>query len=81
MWVKNLTALAQTGRPVYAVDMLGFGRSSRPAPGVQAQEAEEQFVQSLEEWREAMGLEIMVLLGHDLGGYVSAAYALKYPHR
>ncbi|KAL7849629.1 hypothetical protein SRHO_G00189780 [Serrasalmus rhombeus] len=81
LWVKNLTALVQTGRPVYALDLLGFGRSSRPAACVQAQEAEEQFVQSLEEWREVLGLEVMILLGHNLGGYVSAAYALKYPDR
>ncbi|XP_036445791.1 1-acylglycerol-3-phosphate O-acyltransferase ABHD5 isoform X2 [Colossoma macropomum] len=81
LWVKNLTTLAQTGRPVYALDLLGFGRSSRPAACVQAPEAEEQFVQSLEEWREVLGLEVMILLGHNLGGYVSAAYALKYPHR
>ncbi|XP_037400732.1 1-acylglycerol-3-phosphate O-acyltransferase ABHD5 isoform X3 [Pygocentrus nattereri] len=81
LWVKNLTALAQTGRPVYALDLLGFGRSSRPVACVQAQEAEEQFVQSLEEWREVLGLEAMIMLGHNLGGYVSAAYALKYPDR
>ncbi|XP_007245687.2 1-acylglycerol-3-phosphate O-acyltransferase ABHD5 [Astyanax mexicanus] len=81
LWVKNLSALAQTGRPVYALDLLGFGRSSRPMAGSQAEEVEEQFVQSLEEWREAVGVELMVLLGHNLGGYVSTAYALKYPHR
>lgn len=36
---------------------------------------------ALEEWREKVGLEEMVLLGHNLGGYLSAAYTLKYPHR
>lgn len=36
---------------------------------------------ALEEWRERVGLEEMLLLGHNLGGYLSAAYALKYPHR
>ncbi|XP_072549856.1 1-acylglycerol-3-phosphate O-acyltransferase ABHD5 [Salminus brasiliensis] len=81
LWVKNLTALAQTGRPVYALDLLGFGRSSRPLAGSEAQEVEERFVQSLEEWREAVGVEHMILLGHNLGGYVSTAYSLKYPHR
>ncbi|XP_050992156.1 1-acylglycerol-3-phosphate O-acyltransferase ABHD5 [Labeo rohita] len=81
LWVKNLPALAQEGRPVFALDMLGFGRSSRPIFGRDAKEAEEQFVQTLEDWRKAEGLEHMILLGHDLGGYVSTAYALKYPHR
>ncbi|KAL0166464.1 hypothetical protein M9458_038308, partial [Cirrhinus mrigala] len=68
------------GQPVFALDMLGFGRSSRPIFSGDAKEAEEQFVQTLEDWRKAEGLEHMILLGHDLGGYVSTAYALKYPH-
>ncbi|XP_042601521.1 1-acylglycerol-3-phosphate O-acyltransferase ABHD5 [Cyprinus carpio] len=81
LWVKNIPALALEGRPVFALDMLGFGRSSRPTFGRDAKDAEEQFVQALEDWRKAEGLEYMILLGHDLGGYVSTAYALKYPHR
>ncbi|XP_073677664.1 1-acylglycerol-3-phosphate O-acyltransferase ABHD5 [Garra rufa] len=81
LWVKNLPTLAQDGRPVFALDLLGFGRSSRPIFGKDAKDAEEQFVESLEDWRKAEGLEHMILLGHDLGGYVSTAYALKYPHR
>ncbi|XP_030644427.1 1-acylglycerol-3-phosphate O-acyltransferase ABHD5-like [Chanos chanos] len=80
LWVKNLGALSQGG-PVYALDLLGFGRSSRPTFSHDPQEVEEQFVRSLEEWRTAVGAELMILLGHNLGGYLSAAYALKYPHR
>lgn len=81
LWVKNLSTLAGEGRPVYALDMLGFGRSSRPTFCRDAKDAEDQFVESLEDWRKAEGLEHMILLGHDLGGYVSTAYALKYPNR
>lgn len=81
LWVKNLAALALSGKTVYALDLLGFGQSSRPTASSNAQEAEERFVQSLEEWREAVGVELMSLLGHDLGGFVSMAYALKHPHR
>lgn len=80
LWAQNLDCLSSTG-PVYALDLLGFGRSSRPQFSVDAEEAEEQFLVALEEWREKVGLEEMVLLGHNLGGYLSAAYALKYPHR
>lgn len=39
------------------------------------------FVDSLEKWRERMGLPKMVLVGHSLGGFLSACYALKYPER
>ncbi|KAK3520737.1 hypothetical protein QTP70_031477, partial [Hemibagrus guttatus] len=81
LWVKNLAALVLSGRTVYALDLPGFGRSSRSVVGSHAQEAEVQFVRSLEEWREAVGVELMILLGHDLGGFISMAYALTHPHR
>ncbi|XP_028837950.1 1-acylglycerol-3-phosphate O-acyltransferase ABHD5 isoform X2 [Denticeps clupeoides] len=80
LWTLNLDALCQQ-RPVYALDLLGFGQSSRPVFGSDAQEAELQFVESIEQWRVSVGLEDMVLLGHNLGGYLAAAYALKYPAR
>ncbi|XP_041961663.1 1-acylglycerol-3-phosphate O-acyltransferase ABHD5 isoform X1 [Alosa sapidissima] len=80
LWVLNLDALSQQ-RPVYAFDLLGFGQSSRPDFSSDAQEAELQFVESIEQWRTAVGLESMVLLGHNLGGYLAAAYALNYPAR
>lgn len=44
-------------------------------------EAETFFVESLEEWRQKMGLEKMTLIGHSLGGYLSVVYALRYPTR
>ncbi|XP_029920433.1 1-acylglycerol-3-phosphate O-acyltransferase ABHD5 [Myripristis murdjan] len=80
LWAQNLDSLS-SGRLVYAVDLLGFGRSSRPQFSTDPEGAEEQFLAALEEWREKVGLEEMLLLGHNLGGYLSAAYTLKYPHR
>lgn len=80
LWAQNLDSLSNGG-PVYALDLLGFGRSSRPQFRTDPAGAEGQFVEALEEWREKVGLEEMVLLGHNLGGYLSAAYTLKYPHR
>ncbi|XP_063055751.1 1-acylglycerol-3-phosphate O-acyltransferase ABHD5 isoform X2 [Engraulis encrasicolus] len=80
LWVLNLDALSQQ-RSLYTFDLLGFGQSSRPAFSSDAQEAELQFVESIEQWRAALGLESMILLGHNLGGYLAAAYALKYPAR
>jgi cardiolipin-specific phospholipase len=44
-------------------------------------QAESFFVDSLEEWRQKMGLEKMTLIGHSLGAYFSVVYALKYPTR
>jgi cardiolipin-specific phospholipase len=43
--------------------------------------AEAYFVDSLEKWREKIGVSQLILVGHSLGGYLSAAYAEKYPNR
>eukprot|EP00899_Mesostigma_viride_P009186 jgi/Mesvir1/18269/Mv09538-RA.1 len=67
---------------VHAVDLLGWGLSARPRfDSKTTEEAEDFFVESLEEWREASGVDGMILMGHSLGGYVCANYALKYPER
>lgn len=80
LWIRNLEPLSRS-RPVYAFDLLGFGRSSRPAFPSDATKAEEQFVNSIEQWRQSVGLENMILLGHSLGGYLAASYAIQYPTR
>ncbi|KAJ3609112.1 hypothetical protein NHX12_023638 [Muraenolepis orangiensis] len=80
LWIRNFDSLSGGG-PVYALDLLGFGRSSRPQFSSDPQEVEEQFLWALEEWRQRVGLESMVLLGHNLGGYLATAYTLKHPHR
>jgi cardiolipin-specific phospholipase len=78
------------GASVYALDWLGMGRSARVPFTIKATrddvngrvaEAESFFVDSLEEWRAAHGHERMTLVGHSLGGYLSVAYAEKYPER
>ena len=80
LWAMNVDTLSQN-RTVYAFDMLGFGRSSRPQLSTDPAEAEEQFVDSIEKWREQVGLDKFVLLGHSLGGFLASSYALKYPCR
>ncbi|KAM6948409.1 (Lyso)-N-acylphosphatidylethanolamine lipase [Aplochiton taeniatus] len=80
LWVRNLDALSRS-RTLHAFDLLGFGRSSRPSFATDAALAEEQFVNSIEQWREAVGLENMILLGHSLGGYLATSYAIQHPSR
>ncbi|XP_078007322.1 1-acylglycerol-3-phosphate O-acyltransferase ABHD5 isoform X3 [Phascolarctos cinereus] len=80
LWALNFGDLCEN-RPVYALDLLGFGRSSRPPFGSDAVEAEDQFVDTIEEWRCALSLDAVILLGHNLGGFLAAAYSLKYPSR
>ncbi|XP_013137459.1 PREDICTED: 1-acylglycerol-3-phosphate O-acyltransferase ABHD5-like isoform X3 [Papilio polytes] len=80
LWCTNLDALAAQ-RPVYAIDLLGFGRSSRPKFASDASKVEAQWVESVEEWRREVNIDQLILLGHSLGGYIATAYALKYPER
>ena len=78
-------------RRFFAVDWLGMGRSARPSfPSIKytkdnvqsrVSQAESFFIDSLEEWRETMGIQKMNLIGHSLGGYLSVVYALRHPDR
>jgi len=79
-WICNLKVLAQH-HTVYAIDLPGFGRSSRlPFSGKSFEEAEEYFVTTIEQWRKEVKLEEQFdLLGHSFGGYLASAYALKHP--
>ena len=77
---KNYDSL-HSKRHLYAFDILGFGRSSRTAFSRDPEEIENQFVESIEKWRKAIGLEKFILLGHSLGAFISTSYAMKYPER
>ncbi|OAX76873.1 hypothetical protein ACJ72_08834, partial [Emergomyces africanus] len=86
---KNFEALSRAkGWQLYALDMLGMGRSTRPPFKIHSKhrqkaigEAEDWFIDALEEWRIKRKLDRFTLLGHSLGGYMAVAYALKYPGR
>ncbi|XP_013791729.1 protein ABHD4-like isoform X1 [Limulus polyphemus] len=80
LWLLNIDSLSSF-RPVYAFDMLGFARSSRPTFSTEPFEVERQFVESIEVWRNRVGLNRMVLLGHSLGGYIATSYAMAHPDR
>jgi len=77
IYAANFDELSKK-RDVYAIDMPGFGLSSRPQLGDDAKIAEELMVKALEEWRSKLQLEKFILLGHSLGGFVSSAYALSH---
>ena len=79
-WVMNLEEIS-ANRPLYAIDLLGFGRSSRSNFSKDAEEIEHQYVDSIERWREIMQIPKMILLGHSFGGFLSTSYAMKYPER
>ena len=85
IWWRNILGLADKF-DVYALDWLGTGLSSRVVFDAKDTDAAESFfVDSLDQWRSEMkmgeGSERgkMILVGHSLGGYLVACYALKYP--
>ncbi|VDO04313.1 unnamed protein product, partial [Rodentolepis nana] len=80
LFCKNLDSLSETRR-VYAFDLLGFGRSSRPPLPETAEEIEMKYVEVIEEWRKNMDLDKFILLGHSMGGFLATSYALSYPER
>eukprot|EP00347_Sterkiella_histriomuscorum_P022319 403330901 len=66
------------------VDLYGLGQSSRLKIDKKAikknrEAAETYFIEPLEKWRKVMGLDKkFILIGHSMGGYVAACYAMKY---
>ena len=66
-------------RPVVLYDQSGCGRSSAPPELKRYTVA--RYVIELEELRQQLGFDRMLLLGHSWGGMLAAAYAAKYPDR
>jgi cardiolipin-specific phospholipase len=81
---RNVVGLSNYFNTVYSLDTMGCGLSSR-SPGLlqsvdsSVEATEEFFVESIEAWRKANGINKMILAGHSMGGYVSVAYCEKYP--
>lgn len=81
-WVDGsewLPILEQMGQQFhcFAPDLLGFGDSERPTThySVSLQ------VEVLAEYLESLRLREVVLVGHEIGGWVGASYALRYPEQ
>lgn len=86
LFFSNFDALSSIpGVRVHAIDLLGFGFSSRPNfPAFDLNtidgviKTEDWFIDSIEAWRKKRNIENFVLIGHSFGGYLSACYAMKY---
>lgn len=84
---RNFDALsAVPGWRVHALDLLGYGCSARPKfvihakdPYEKIRETEDFFIDSLEEWRKARGLDKFTFVAHSMGAYLASSYSMKYP--
>ena len=72
----EFAAKAQGMYHLIALDQRGHG-DSEWAPG--GDYSRDTFIADLEAFREAMGLERFLLVGHSMGGLNAAAYVAKYP--
>ena len=77
LWVRTAGLLA-TGHRVLVVDLLGYGRSDRPrglALGVRAH------AERVIELLDVLGINYACVVGHELGGGVAQAMAVRWPQR
>lgn len=80
LWLLNFDDVAKH-RPVYAIDLPGFGKSSRIEFLDEAILVEKQYVKIIEDWRVKMNISKMNICGHSLGGFLGFSYAISYPER
>ena len=78
--ISQIVALDQalnngSAMDLIALDLLGFGASSKP-PVAYTVAQEVEFLRAV---LQQLGLESCILVGHSFGGWVSAAYAIAYP--
>ncbi len=77
-WANLMPQLKQAGFHVYAIDLLGYGDSARPANATYSIPEEAQYV---EEFMSQRGLQKANLVGWSMGGWVAVRVALDVPQR
>jgi pimeloyl-ACP methyl ester carboxylesterase len=75
-WAPMLERLKRSGFHVYAPDLLGYGRSPKPADGDYSISTQEQFVA---DFIQAIGLQKPDVGGWSMGGWVVLKLALDHP--
>jgi pimeloyl-ACP methyl ester carboxylesterase len=75
-WAPMLERLKKAGFHVYAPDLLGYGRSPKPAASDYSISTEEQFVT---DFIRSLGLQKTDLGGWSMGGWIALKLALDHP--
>lgn len=76
-WLSNIEALASEHR-VYALDVIGYGKTDKPSGASYGLDAVAQFVS---DFMDAVGIERAHVVGHSLGGALATRLALKHPEK
>lgn len=77
-WRETLPALAAAGYDAYALDLRGFGLSDK---GLGADYHPSAQARRILAWMDTVGLQRAILVGHSMGGNVTAYAALMAPER
>lgn len=75
-WRINMPALSEAAH-VYAIDVLGYGKSDLPTSGYTF----DTFVEMLRGFMDSLGIERADVGGQSLGGWFAALFAWRYPER
>jgi pimeloyl-ACP methyl ester carboxylesterase len=77
-WGKLAPVLVRAGYHIYAMDLLGYGRSAKPADRTYSVSEEAKFVES---FLDANHLAAVDLGGVSMGGWIASTVALNQPQR
>ena len=64
---------------IYAIDLIGYGLSSKPIFTNDYILSETLFIDSIEAWRIKLNLKSIIICAHSFGCYISINYYNKYP--
>jgi len=78
LW-SDVATLTPKGHRVVVLDLLGYGRSDPPAPGIDLSiRAHADRVVTL---LDALGINYATIVGHDVGGGIAQSLAIRHPTR
>lgn len=75
-WLLNVHVLAERHR-VYALDMVGFGRSDKPS----APYTVSYMAQFVKDFMDCLGIDRAHLVGHSMGGGVALQFVIRFPEK
>jgi pimeloyl-ACP methyl ester carboxylesterase len=77
-WRNLMPRLVRSGHHVYAMDLLGYGKSAMPADRTYSIDEEAKFVEA---FLDAKRLDHVAAAGVSMGGWIAATVALDQPQR